>query len=52
MIGRSQRATGNSQHMNNLWLKLLSLFLALTVWFVVSAPRREPVSERAFAVPV
>lgn len=38
--------------MNNLWLKLLSLFLALTVWFVVSAPRREPVSERAFAVPV
>lgn len=38
--------------MNNLWLKALSLFLALTVWVVVSAPRREPVSERAFAVPV
>jgi YbbR domain-containing protein len=38
--------------MNNLWLKILSLFLALTVWFVVSAARREPVSERAFAVPV
>jgi len=38
--------------MNNLWLKTLSLFLALTVWLVVSAPRREPVSERAFAVPV
>ena len=29
-----------------------SLFLAFTVWFVVSAPRREPVSERAFAAPV
>ena len=38
--------------MNNLWLKVLSLFLAITVWMVVSAPRREPVSERAFAVPV
>ena len=38
--------------MNNLSLKLLSLFLAFTVWFVVSAPRREPVSERAFAAPV
>src|SRR5947207_14490917 len=38
--------------MNNLWLKALSLFLALAVWFVVSAPRREAVSERAYAVPV
>ena len=38
--------------MNNLWLKLLSLLLALAVWFVVSAPRREAVSERAFAIPV
>jgi len=38
--------------MNNLGLKALSLLLALTVWFVVSAPRREPVFERAFAVPV
>jgi YbbR domain-containing protein len=38
--------------MNNLWLKLLSLLLALTVWVFVSAPRREPVSERPFAVPV
>ena len=37
---------------SNLWLKALSLFLALTVWLIVSAPRREPVSERAFAVPV
>lgn len=38
--------------MNNLTLKLLSVFLAFTVWFVVSAPRREPVSERAFAAPL
>jgi YbbR domain-containing protein len=38
--------------MNNLWLKTLSLFLAVTLWFFVSAPRREPVSERAYAVPV
>jgi YbbR domain-containing protein len=37
---------------HNLSLKLLSVFLAFTVWFVVSAPRREPVSERAFAAPV
>jgi YbbR domain-containing protein len=36
----------------NLPLKILSVFLAFTVWFVVSAPRREPVSERAFAAPV
>ena len=37
---------------SNLPLKVLSLFLAFTVWFVVSAPRREGVSERAFAVPL
>jgi YbbR domain-containing protein len=37
---------------NNLALRVLSLFLAFTVWFFVSAPRREPVSERAFAAPV
>ncbi len=37
---------------HNLPLKILSVFLAFTVWFVVSAPRREPVSERAFAAPV
>jgi YbbR domain-containing protein len=36
----------------NLPLKLLSVFLAFVVWFAVSAPRREPVSERAFAAPV
>jgi YbbR domain-containing protein len=37
---------------SNLWLKLLSLLLAIAVWFVVSTPRREPVSERAFAAPL
>ena len=36
----------------NLSLQLLALFLALVVWFVVSAPRREAVSERAFAAPL
>jgi YbbR domain-containing protein len=36
----------------NLPLKFLSVFLAFVVWFAVSAPRREPVSERAFAAPV
>jgi YbbR domain-containing protein len=36
----------------NLWLRLFSLLLAFVVWFVVSAPRREPVSERAFAAPL
>jgi YbbR domain-containing protein len=38
--------------LSNLPLKVLSVFLAFTVWFVVSAPRRESVSERAFAVPL
>lgn len=37
---------------SNLGLKLLSVFLAFVVWFVVSAPRRESVSERAFAAPL
>src|SRR5262245_10056277 len=37
--------------LSNLPLKLLSLFLAFTLWFMVSAPRRESLSERAFAVP-
>lgn len=35
-----------------LLLKLISLALAFTVWFFVSAPRRERVSERAFAAPL
>ena len=38
--------------MRNLGLKLVSLFLAVVIWFVVSAPRRERVSERAFNAPL
>ena len=38
--------------LGNLALMLLSLFLAFAVWFVVSAPRREQVSEKAFAAPL
>jgi YbbR domain-containing protein len=38
--------------LNNLGLKLVAVFLAVVVWFVVSAPRRGPVSERTFAAPL
>ncbi len=38
--------------MSALLLKVLALFLAFVVWFVVSAPRREAVSERAYAAPL
>ncbi|HXE76280.1 MAG TPA: CdaR family protein [Candidatus Xenobia bacterium] len=38
--------------MSNLGFKLLSLLLAGVVWFNVSAPRREPPSERTFAAAV
>jgi YbbR domain-containing protein len=38
--------------MKNLAVKLLALFLAFVVWFIVSEPRRERVSERAFAAPL
>ena len=38
--------------MKNLALKVLSLVLALSLWFVVSAPRRERISERAFSAPI
>jgi YbbR domain-containing protein len=38
--------------MKSLGLKLLALFLAFVVWFVVSEPRRERVSERSFAAPL
>jgi YbbR domain-containing protein len=37
---------------SNWPLKLLSIFLAFTLWFVVSAPRRQGTSERAYAVPL
>ena len=35
----------------NAGLKVLALFLAFIVWFVVSAPRRESVSERTLPEP-
>lgn len=39
--------------MTSNWpLKVLSVVLALVLWFVVSAPRRESVYERAYAVPL
>lgn len=38
--------------MKNLGLKLVALLLAAGIWFVVAAPRREPVSERRFAAPL
>ena len=38
--------------LGRLGLQLASLFLAFIVWFVVSAPRRERVSEKAFAAPL
>ncbi|HWS73495.1 MAG TPA: hypothetical protein VN605_15395, partial [Thermoanaerobaculia bacterium] len=38
--------------MKSLGLKALALFLAFLVWFIVSEPRRERVSERAFAAPL
>ncbi len=37
---------------SNAGLKVLALFLAFVVWFVVSAPRRESVSERTLPVPL
>ena len=36
----------------NLPLKIAALFLAFVVWFVVSAPRRESISERTLPVPL
>jgi YbbR domain-containing protein len=38
--------------MKNVGLRVVALFLALILWFVVSAPRREPVRERTFRAPV
>lgn len=37
---------------SNLTTKLLALLLAVFAWFVVSAPRRERMFERAFSVPL
>jgi len=33
--------------LNNIGLKIIALLLACVVWFLVSAPRREPVRERS-----
>jgi YbbR domain-containing protein len=38
--------------LKNLALKFVALFLALIVWIVVSAPRRERVYERRFGAPL
>ncbi len=38
--------------MRSTGLKLIALFLAFGVWYVVSAPRRETVYERRFAAPL
>jgi YbbR domain-containing protein len=43
---------GNGGVVSSLLLKVLALFLAFVVWFVVSAPRRERLAERAFAAPL
>jgi YbbR domain-containing protein len=47
----------SAERMNGGWvgrlaLQAAALFLACVVWFVVSGPRRERVTERAFAVPL
>jgi YbbR domain-containing protein len=38
--------------MKNLGLKIVSVVLAFVLWLVVSGPRREPVRERLFTVPL
>jgi YbbR domain-containing protein len=38
--------------MKNIWLKGLSLLLAVVLWMFVSAPRREAVRERIFTAPL
>ncbi len=42
----------NNGFFSRIGLMALALFLAFIVWFVVSAPRREQVSEKAFAAPL
>jgi YbbR domain-containing protein len=42
----------NGGWLRNIPLQLLALMLAFCLWFVVSAPRREPISERSFAAPL
>lgn len=38
--------------MKNLGLKAVAVVLALVLWYVVAAPRKEPISERRFAAPL
>jgi YbbR domain-containing protein len=38
--------------MKSIALKLVAIFLAVVVWVVVSAPRREKLTERRFAAPL
>ena len=38
--------------MRDLWLKIVALILAATLWFFVSAPRRERVRERIATAPL
>jgi YbbR domain-containing protein len=53
LVTAAHAHNGNGGSWIMTWiLRLLSLFLAFVVWFIVSAPRRERVSERAFAAPV
>jgi YbbR domain-containing protein len=42
----------NGGWLRNIPLQLLALLLAFCLWLVVSAPRREPISERSFAAPL
>lgn len=37
---------------NNFWLKIVSLLLAMGLWLIVTAQRREQVTEQAFRLPL
>ena len=43
---------GGDSVLSRVWMIFVALFLAFALWFIVSAPRRENVSERAFAAPL
>jgi YbbR domain-containing protein len=49
---RGASTNGATKWYGNLALKTFALMLACIFWFMVSGPRRERVSERAFAVPL
>ena len=48
----SRRGGNDGGFLSTLWLRVLAVLLAIGVWFVVSAPRREATSERAYAAPL